>query len=142
VEEQFIPTGRGGEEIRWLLNMNMPRSLKQLLESVEHQCRHTGEIGLERASDWVVLEEAAREGEVVLTHDLDYGHLLAFSGASKPSVVIIRLSRPTPRNIFERLMVVWAMIERPLMEGAIVALEDATVRIRRLPIRHDKQSGG
>jgi len=39
-------------------------------------------------------------------------------------------------------MAVWAMIERPLMEGAIVALEDATVRIRRLPIRHDKQSGG
>jgi predicted nuclease of predicted toxin-antitoxin system len=95
-----------------------------------------------RASDWVVLEEAAREGEAVLTHDLDYGHLLAFSGASKPSVVIVRLSRPTPRNIFERLMAVWAMIERPLMEGAIVALEDATVRIRRLPIRHDKQSGG
>jgi hypothetical protein len=28
-----------------------------------------------------------------------------------------------------------------LMEGAVVALEleDATVRIRRLPIRHDKQ---
>jgi hypothetical protein len=37
--------------MRWLLNMNMPRSLKQLLESVGHQCRHTGEIGLERAGD-------------------------------------------------------------------------------------------
>jgi predicted nuclease of predicted toxin-antitoxin system len=73
--------------MRWLLNMNMPRSLKQLLESVGHQCRHTGEIGLERASDWVVLEEEAREGEVILTHDLDYGRLLTFSGASKPSVV-------------------------------------------------------
>jgi hypothetical protein len=78
---------------------------------------------------------------VVLTHDLDYGRLLAFSGAFKPSVVIIRLSRPTPRNIFERLMAVWVMIERPLMEGAVVALEDATIRIRRLLIRHDKQSG-
>ena len=73
--------------MRWLLNMNMPRSLKQLLESVGHQCRHTGEIGLERASDWVVLEEAAREGEVILTYDLDCGRLSTFSGASKPSVV-------------------------------------------------------
>jgi predicted nuclease of predicted toxin-antitoxin system len=121
--------------MRWLLNMNMPRSLKQLLESVGHQCRHTGEIGLERASDWVVLEEAAKEGEVILTHDLDCGRLLTFSGASKPSVVIVRLSRPTPRNIFERLMAVWAMIERPLMDGAAVVLEDATVRIRRLPVK-------
>jgi len=121
--------------MRWLLNMNMPRSLKQLLESVGHQCRHTGEIGLERAGDWVALEEAAKEGEVILTHDLDCGRLLAFSGASKPSVVIVRLSRPTPRNIFERLMAVWAMIERPLMDGAVVVLEDATVRIRRLPVK-------
>ena len=119
--------------MRWLLNMNMPRSLKQLLESVGHQCRHTGEIGLERAGDWVALEEAAKEGEVILTHDLDCGRLLAFSGASKPSVVIVRLSRPTPR--FERLMAVWAMIERPLMDGAVVVLEDATVRIRRLPVK-------
>ncbi|MFA0782546.1 DUF5615 family PIN-like protein [Fervidibacter sacchari] len=121
--------------MKWLLNMNMPRSLKQLLESVGHQCRHTGEIGLERASDWVVLEEAAREGEVILTHDLDYGRLLAFSGASKPSVVVVRLSRPTPKNIFERLVAVWSTIEQPLIDGAIVVLEDATVRIRRLPIR-------
>jgi len=121
--------------MRWLLNMNMPRSLKQLLESVGHQCRHTGEIGLERASDWVVLEEAAKEGEVILTHDLDCGRLLTFSSASKPSVVIVCLSRPTPRNIFERLMAVWAMIERPLMDGAVVVLEDATVRIRRLPVK-------
>jgi len=85
--------------MKWLLNMNMPRSLKQLLESVGHQCRHTGEIGLERASDWVVLEEAAREGEAILTHDLNYGRLLAFSGASKPSVVVVRLSRPTPNQL-------------------------------------------
>jgi predicted nuclease of predicted toxin-antitoxin system len=114
--------------------MNMPRSLKQLLESVGHQCRHTGEIGLDRASDWVALEEA-EEGEVILTYDLDCGRLSTFSGASKPSVVIVRLSRPTPRNIFERLMAVWAMIERPLMDSAVVVLEDATVRIRRLPVK-------
>jgi hypothetical protein len=32
-------------------------------------------------------------------------------------------------------MAVWAMIERPLMDGAVVVLEDATVRIRRLPVK-------
>ncbi|MEJ7613077.1 MAG: DUF5615 family PIN-like protein [Candidatus Fervidibacter sacchari] len=99
-----------------------------------------GKIGLERASDWVVLEEAARVGAVILVHDLDYGRLLAFSGASKPSVVIVRPSRPKPRNIFERLTAVWLMIERPLMDGAVVVLEDATVRIRRLPVKQTKQS--
>jgi len=128
--------------MKWLLNMNVPRSLKQLLGSVGHQCRHTGEIGLERASDWVVLEEAARVGAVILAHDLDYGRLLAFSSVSKPSVVIVRLSRPTPRNIFERLTAVWLMIERPLMDGAIAVLEDATIRIRRLPVKQTKQSDG
>ncbi|MFA0741783.1 MAG: hypothetical protein DFNUSKGM_001900 [Candidatus Fervidibacter sacchari] len=99
-----------------------------------------GKIGLERASDWVVLEEAARVGAVILVHDLDYGRLLAFSGASKPSVVIVRPSRPKPRNIFGRHMAVWLMIERPLMDGAVVVLEDATVRIRHLPVKQTKQS--
>ncbi len=121
--------------MKWLLNMNIPRRLKILLESVGHQCRHAGDIGLERASDLTILQEAAKADEVILTHDLDYGRLLAFSGADRPSVVIVRLSQPHPDAIFKQMMVVWETIEQPLMDGAIVVLEDATVRIRLLPIR-------
>lgn len=121
--------------MKWLLNMNIPRKMKALLESIGHQCRHAGDIGLAQANDWTILNEAARENEVIMTHDLDYGRLLAFSDATKPSVVIVRLFKPHPDAIFERLKSVWDAIEQPLKEGAIVVMEDAATRIRLLPVK-------
>jgi len=71
--------------MKWLLNMNIPRRLKRFLELAGQECRHVGDIGLEHANDWDIVQEAAQQNEVILTHDLDYGRLLAFSW---PSVVL------------------------------------------------------
>jgi predicted nuclease of predicted toxin-antitoxin system len=121
--------------MRFLLNMNVPRVLGLRLTAAGHGCRHAGDIGLAHAQDVAILGEARTQGEVIVTHDLDYGHLLAFSGNPSPSVVIFRLRNTHPDNLFARMTSSWEEIERPLSEGAIVVLEDATVRIRRLPIK-------
>lgn len=81
-----------------------------------------------------IVEEARRNEEVILTHDLDYGHLLAFSGQVTPSVVILRLHDVHPDNLFKRILRAWGEIEGPLSEGAIVVLEDIAHRIRGLPL--------
>lgn len=78
--------------------------------------------------------EARVHQEVIITHDLDYGHLLALSGESAPSVMIFRLRNTHPDNLFAQMMRVWAEIEGPLQRGAIVVLEDAALRVRPLPI--------
>jgi len=120
--------------VKFLLNMNLPRSLGKNLEGVGHACRHAGDIGLSQAMDVEIMAEAEKQQEVILTHDLDYGHLLAFSGDTAPSVVIFRLRDCHPGNLFARLTAAWPEIDQPLREGAIVILEDAALRIRRLPI--------
>lgn len=120
--------------MRFLLNMNLPRSLSGLLEKDHHMCRHVGNIGLGSAPDTAIAEEAARTGEVVLTHDLDYGHLLVFSGAAKPSVVIFRPANTRPAALASRLAKALPHIEKALEEGAVVVIEDAGARIRMLPI--------
>jgi predicted nuclease of predicted toxin-antitoxin system len=120
--------------MRFLLNMNVPRELGRRLIDEGHDCRHVGDIGMAQASDLAITENARANGEVILTHDLDYGYLLAFSGESVPSVVIFRLHDTHPDNLLTRLMSTWHEIEAPLLEGAIVVMEDAAVRIRRLPI--------
>jgi predicted nuclease of predicted toxin-antitoxin system len=95
---------------------------------------------MSRASDVVILGEARNNQEVMLTHDLDYGHLLAFSGESTPSVIIFRLRNTHPHNLFVRISNSWTEIERPLSEGAIVIVEDAALRIRKLPVlREDEE---
>ena len=69
-----------------------------------------------------------------MTHDLDYGHLLAFSGEAGPSVVTLRVRDTDPDALFRRLVESWSAIEGSLRNGAIVTIEDAAVRIRPLPI--------
>lgn len=120
--------------MKFLLNMNLPRTLVRLLSSAGHECRHAGDIGLSRSSDMMIIEEARAKGEVIITHDLDYGHLLAFSGETTPSVIIFRLRNTHPNNLFAQIIGAWPKIEKPLLEGAIVVLEDAGIRIRELPI--------
>lgn len=120
--------------MRFLLNMNLPRKLCRLLAEAGHVCRHCGDVGLARAADPAIVEMARAHGEAVLTHDLDYGGVLAFSGQASPSVVIFRLRNTNCENLRDRLLGVWPQVSRPLAEGAIVVIEDAAVRIRALPI--------
>jgi predicted nuclease of predicted toxin-antitoxin system len=118
----------------FLLDMNLPRELGRLLQSQGHQFQHARDLGLTEAADNVILDAAKTQGQVVLTHDLDFGGLLAFSGDDQPSVVIFRCRNTLAQALFERMIRHWEELEPALGRGAIVLIEDAAVRIRRLPI--------
>lgn len=125
--------------MRFLLNMNLLRGLCEHLQEQGFGCRHVGDLGMARAGDMDIIAEARRRNEVILTHDLDCGHLLAFSGESKPSVVIFRMRNIRPDNLYRRFTQAWQDIEKPLSQGAVVIIEDASVRIRMLPIVQEEE---
>lgn len=116
------------------LNMNVNREMAAQLDQRGHVCRHAGDIGMARAKDTEIIREAKKTGEVILTHDLDYGHLLAFSAEKVPSVIILRLRDLRTDEIVSRFDAVWNEIESSLLDGAIVSLSDKSLRIRMLPI--------
>jgi predicted nuclease of predicted toxin-antitoxin system len=89
--------------VKLLLNMNVLPQLGPRLVAVGHPCRHARDIGLERAEDPEIIAAARAGGEVIVTHDLDYGHLLAFSGEAGPSVIIFRVRNTHPDTSFEQL---------------------------------------
>lgn len=120
--------------MKFLLNMNLPRELGRRLSSKGHSYRHAGDIGLASAPDEQIVAEARRTREVIITHDLDYGAILAFSGEDAPSVIIIRMANAHPHRLVTRLSAVLPDVDRALSEGAIVVLEDSAARVRRLPI--------
>jgi predicted nuclease of predicted toxin-antitoxin system len=120
--------------VRFLLNMNLSRELGRLLETRGHQWRHVRDFGLGRAEDFQILNAAKAGQEVILTHDLDYGQLLAFSGDVRPSVVIFRCRNILPTTLFGLMMKNWDEWGSALEEGALIIVEDAAARIRRLPI--------
>lgn len=120
--------------MKFLLNMNLPRELGKRLKSKGHKTRHVGDIGMAQASDMAIIEESRKNKETIITHDLDYGNLLAFSGELKPSIIIFRLRNTHIDNLYNRLIESLTEIEKSLVEGAIVVLEDTFLRIRLLPI--------
>jgi predicted nuclease of predicted toxin-antitoxin system len=85
-------------------------------------------------SDPVPLEEAERAGEVIVTHDLDYGTVLAFTGKAGPSVIILRLRDVDPEWMLRQIVRAWPQIAPALQRGAIAVLEDCSARIRELPV--------
>lgn len=120
--------------MNFLLNMNIRREMITPLQERGHVCRHVGDIGMSRAKDVEIVAEAKKTGETILTHDLDYGNLLAFSGESAPSVLILRVRDLRTDEIMSRFDAVWNEIESPLTNGAIVSPSDKSLRIRNLPI--------
>ena len=60
-----------------LLDMNLSPALVQKLSSLTHTSIHWSEVGDARASDREIMAWAAENGYTVLTHDLDFGALLA-----------------------------------------------------------------
>lgn len=118
--------------------MNLPRKLGRNLSARGHPCRHVADIGLAGVADEQVVAEARRARETILTHDLDYGAILAFSGEDAPSVIIVRLTNTHPDRLLSRLTTVLPDVEQALAHGAIVSLEDAAVRVRRLPIEQSE----
>ena len=125
--------------MRFLLNMNVPRDLGRRVAAKGHTCRHVGDIGMAQATDVAIIEQARANHEIIVTHDLDYGHLLAFSDeGTVPSVIIIRMRNTHPNSLFARILSALPEIEPPLLDGAIVVLEDANLRVRRLSVAQEE----
>jgi predicted nuclease of predicted toxin-antitoxin system len=55
----------------------------------------------------------------VLTHDLDFGELLAMSGSAVPSAVIFRLQDMRPKHVNHYLQIMLRDHREALREGAI-----------------------
>ena len=76
--------------MRLLLDANLSPRLLGPLRAAGHDVAHVAELGLLTASDRTILDRAKAEGFVVVTVDSDSPMMLAMSGASMPSVVLLR----------------------------------------------------
>ena len=68
--------------------MNLSPRWVEALEGASIEARHWSTVGDGAASDREVFEWACRHGFVVLTHDLDFGRILALAESRSPSVVL------------------------------------------------------
>ena len=62
-----------------LLDMNLSPALAGLLADSGHDVVHWSEIGNYRAPDVAILAWAREHDQVLVTHDLDFGAMLAYT---------------------------------------------------------------
>ena len=82
----------------------------------------------------VFLAKARHEGRIVLTHDLDFGDLMAASQAQLPSVVIFRLRNMSADHLNRYLEMILANYQERLVAGVVLSVTEREIRARSLPI--------
>ena len=95
---------------------------------------HWSEIGTYSATDREILAWARKNQCVIFTNDLDFGAIIAATGADFPSVMQLRDLDITPSNNAEILIDVINRYSEQLGNGAIVSVDAKRSRVRILPV--------
>ena len=103
------------------------------LRGLGHEAAHLHEQGLDQLPDQDILEKALKEDRILITHDLDFGELVAASRSGLPSVIIFRLRSMRPENVNRYLQAVVVQYQAALARGAIVSVAEGQIRVRDLP---------
>ena len=110
--------------IRFLLDMGLAQSTSEFLRSLGYDAIHLRDEGLQRLPDEQIVIKAQVEGRAIITHDLDFGRIVALSGDTVPSIVTLRLTDMTPASVNDALRTVLNDAARSL-EGRKTSVSDS-----------------
>jgi len=117
-----------------LIDMNLSPDWCDLLVAEGWEAVHWSAAGDPGASDRVIMSWAARRGFIVLTHDLDFGSLLAVTQANSPSVVQLRAQDVLPDHAGPLVVDSMGAHAEILLTGALMVIDAGRLRVRILPL--------
>jgi len=120
--------------MRFLADMGVSHRVVSWLRNEGHDALHVREENLLRLPNGLIFEKAYLEKRILLTFDLDFGEIVALSGGRNVSVILFRLRNTRTQHVIDRLKNVLIDAGHALEQGAIVVVEEARHRIRRLPL--------
>lgn len=118
-----------------LVDMNLSPRWIQVLDSAGFAAAHWSDLGPVTAPDHDLMAYARTHEMVVITHDLDFGTILAATGGDKPSVVQIRASDTRPEAIDAIVVAALHQFTPELMAGALLTIDTRRSRVRLLPLQ-------
>ena len=95
---------------------------------------HWSTVGSIKASDREIMAWAKSKRYIVLTHDLDFGAILAAAGYDSPSVIQLRFQDIAPNKSKDILMEVLRRFQDELERGVLISIDEDKARIRMLPL--------
>lgn len=85
--------------MKFLVDMNLSPKWCAILQAEGWESVHWSDVGSATAPDHEIMQYALNEGRMVLTHDLDFGAMLAATQAKGPSVVQVRTQDVRPQTL-------------------------------------------
>lgn len=122
-----------------VIDMNLSPRWQDILGQAGIQAEHWSRIGAATAPDMEIMRYAAEHDLVVITHDLDFGAILAATGGGKPSVVQLRSDDTSPETAGRAVISALRQCSDDLDQGALVTVDVARLRITLLPLKRDGQ---
>ncbi len=123
--------------MKLLVDMNLSPQWIELLSVAGHDAVHWSSLGSPSAPDQELFAWATLNGCVVLTHDLDFGAILAATKTVAPSVLQLRMQDVTPEGAGPLVLAALRTYENYLLAGALVTLDTTRQRVRILPMHPD-----
>lgn len=121
--------------MKLLVDMNLSPDWVAALAKEGWETIHWSSAGNSRAADSEIMAWAGQNGCVVFTHDLDFGTMLALTQADGPIVIQVRTQDVTPTAIGKLAVNALRQFQKELEQGALIVLDEATVRARILPLK-------
>jgi predicted nuclease of predicted toxin-antitoxin system len=120
--------------VKLLIDMNL--SAEWVAELAQHgwSAVHWSAIGDACAEDSILMSWARANDHVVLTHDLDFGTMLALTHATGPSVLQVRGPHVLPEDIGPLVIAALTQHDDALAGGALVVVDVKKSRVRVLPL--------
>jgi predicted nuclease of predicted toxin-antitoxin system len=117
-----------------LLDMNLSPDLVKVLATNDFDTVHWSQIGTANASDREIMTWAKNNDYVIVTHDLDFGTILAIYRETAPSVIQIRTQDLLAADFSVLLIDVLRRFTKELKSGALITVEPNRSKVRILPI--------
>lgn len=122
--------------MRLIIDMNLSPRWTDALANRGNEALHWSTLGAADARDSEIMAMAKERGDAVLTHDLDFGSILAATGADAPSVLQLRLGELAPEIALDAVTAALAQFNEELLRGALVTIDARRSRVSLLPLRH------
>jgi predicted nuclease of predicted toxin-antitoxin system len=121
--------------MRLLVDMNLSPRWVSVLADAGVEATHWSTLRPLNAPDSEIMAFAKSNNYVVLTHDLDFGAILAATQGEKPSVVQLRAEDVSPDVIGNQVVAALHQMAVELEDGALITVDPNRTRLRVLPLQ-------
>lgn len=118
--------------VRFLIDADLPRSTKPLLERYGHEAIDVRDVGLRMAKDRMVAQYARDQDACLLTGDLGFADVRNYPPLTHPGIVVLELPRGASATLI--LQLIESFLRQPdlvnRLAGRLAILEPGRIRLR------------